>query len=308
MGIAARMNEHRVDYCCHAGKRIAVLHMMAPPVNAFSLALRRGLLEALQRARADESVAAVVLAGAGRGFSAGGDIREFGTPDAAAEPGLSSHFHVAIETLGKPVIATAHGFALGGGLETLLACHYRIAESDTRLGLPEVGLGTLPLSATQRLPRLIGILPALRMMVEATPGTAAQWADGPLFDAVVESGGALQAALRLATELIERPLDANALAQRLVRHRPWPDADLQQALIHAELWLHLRPHGAVARTAFAAIEAGVQAPDFDSGLAIARQFYDALMDGERIVQGRDRFLAGHASPAAEPENNKEWPT
>lgn len=289
------MTQARVEYTCEAQGRIAVLRMAAPPVNAFGMALRRELLGALQRAGADPDVAVVILAGAGRGFSAGGDIREFGTPDAAAEPGLSSHIHVAIETLDKPVIAMAHGFAMGGGLETLLACHYRIAETNTRLALPEVSLGTLALSATQRLPRLLGILPALRLMVEGTQHTARELACGPLFDEIVAADCGLDAARWLATRLLADPPAADALAQRLVRNRSWREADPERALTDAELWLALRQPDAAAQAAFQAIEAAVHSPCFDDGLAIARRLYDALMADERITRSRERFLA---SPAA----------
>ncbi|UXJ50176.1 enoyl-CoA hydratase/isomerase family protein [Pseudomonas citronellolis] len=297
------MTEARVEYIQEAQGRIAVLRMAAPPVNAFSLQLRRELLGALRRAGADDSVAVVVLAGAGRGFSAGGDIREFGTPNASAEPGLSSHIHVAIEGMGKPVIAVAHGFALGGGLETLLACHYRIAESDTRLGLPEVRLGTLPLSATQRLPRLLGILPALRMMVDGLQRGAQELADGPMFDCVVAAGCGLDAARQLAVQLIANPPGPAALTQRLVRNRPWPEVDLQRALIDAELWLALRKPDTVAQAVFQAIEAGVRCGHFEEGLAFARAIFDALMADERIPQERDRFLASASDSAAETDNS-----
>ncbi|WP_171049549.1 MULTISPECIES: enoyl-CoA hydratase/isomerase family protein [Pseudomonas] len=289
------MTQAQVEYTHEAQGRVAVLRMVAPPVNAFSLALRRELLCALQRAGADPLVAVVILTGAGRGFSAGGDIREFGTPDAAAEPGLSSHIHVTIEKLGKPVIALAHGFAMGGGLETLLACHYRIAETDTRLALPEVSLGTLALSATQRLPRLLGILPALRLMVEGTQQTARDHACGPLFHQVVAVDCGLDAARRLATQILADPPAADALAQRLVRNHPWREADPECALTDAELWLALRQPNVVAQAAFQAIEAAVLSPCFDDGLATARRLYDALMADERIIRSRERFLA---SPAA----------
>lgn len=289
------MTQAQVEYTHEAQGRVVVLRMAAPPVNAFSLALRRELLAALQRAGADQHVAVVILAGAGRGFSAGGDIREFGTPEAAAEPGLSSHIHVAIEKLGKPVIALAHGFAMGGGLETLLACHYRIAEADTRLALPEVGLGTLALSATQRLPRLLGILPALRLMVEGTQQTARELSCEPLFDQVVAADCGLDAARRLATRLLANPPAANALAQCLVRNRSWREADPELALIDAELWLALRQPDAAAQAAFQSIEAAVRSPCFDDGLAIARRLYDALMADERITRSRERFLAASAA-------------
>ena len=305
------MGEARVDYLYEAQGRLVVLRIDGPPVNAFGQSLRRALFDALLRARDDVRVEVVVLVGAGRGFSAGGDIREFGTSAASAEPGLSSHLHVAIEQMGKPVIAVAHGFAMGGGLETLLACHYRIAEGDTRLGFPEVGLGTLPLSARQRLPRLLGILPALRMVVEGEQRRARDFAETSMFDRIVAAGQGLSAARELAAELLSNPPGTAALTQRLVRNRPWPDADLQRSLTDADLWLTLRHPDVVARAAFKAVEASVRSVHFDAGLACARMLFDTLMADERIIRGRDEFLSPrpNSEPLTETDIiDKEWHT
>ncbi|MBL8590950.1 MAG: enoyl-CoA hydratase/isomerase family protein, partial [Methylobacteriaceae bacterium] len=134
-----------------------------PPVNAASHAVRAGLAKALEAARRDESIAAVVLACAGRTFIAGADIREFGQP--IAPPSLPEALD-AIEAFPKPVVAAIHGTALGGGLETALACHARIMAKDAQVGLPEVTLGIIPgAGGTQRLPRLIGLEAALNMIV-----------------------------------------------------------------------------------------------------------------------------------------------
>ena len=94
---------------------LAIITLCNPPVNSFSVSLRRTLLAALTRAKNDATIKAVILAGDGKGFSAGGDIKEFGTPDVTAEPRLTIDLHPFIETLGKPVVAALHGYALGGG-------------------------------------------------------------------------------------------------------------------------------------------------------------------------------------------------
>lgn len=281
--------------------QVAVLTLDGPPVNAFSLSMRRELHEALQWARDDETVGAVVLAASGRGLSAGGDIREFGTAAAAASPGLSSHLHVAIERMGKPVIAVVHGFALGGGLETVLACHYRIAEQDALLALPEVGLGTLPLSATQRLPRLLGVLPAFQFMLEGQRKPASAFMHTALFDQIVEPGQGLATACALAADLAAVALPPQDLEQRLVRHHPIPGVNPEQDLLDAG---RLLPRsGGVPQVLLQALEAAVRSEHFDAGMDCARRLFDQLMAGEDVLRNRDRFLGEPPgrSPHAEPK-------
>ena len=108
--------------------------------------------------RADPDVKAMVLIGSGRSFIAGADIRQFGRGPSTPPTGRR-HYNV-MDDGPKPVVAAIHGYALGGGLETALACHYRVAVPRARVGLPEVQIGILPgAGGTQRLPRLIGPRP-----------------------------------------------------------------------------------------------------------------------------------------------------
>lgn len=297
------MAETLVRYVRHGS--VVVLSMAGQPVNAFSLAMRSDLHEALLRAREDAEVGALVLTGFGRGFSAGGDVREFGTDAAAAPPGLSSHIHLAIERMGKPVIAAVHGFALGGGLETVLACHYRIAEEDALVALPEVSLGTLPLSATQRLPRLLGVLPALRFMVEGRRHPAADFTGTALFDQVVGPGQGLATACALASDLAAVPLSTTELEQRLVRHYPLPGVNSESELLDASLWLLLRQPDCATQSLLEALEAAVRSESFDAGLDRARVLYDKLMAGEEIHRARSRFLS--APPGRLPQVDQDEP-
>ncbi|MFV9650419.1 enoyl-CoA hydratase/isomerase family protein [Pseudomonas citrulli] len=284
--------------------QVAVLTLDGPPVNAFSLSMRRELHEALQWAREDEAVGVVVLAASGRGFSVGGDIREFGTAAAAAAaaPGLSSHLHVAIERMGKPVIAVVHGFALGGGLETVLACHYRIAEQDALLALPEVGLGTLPLSATQRLPRLLGVLAAYQFMFEEQRKPAPAFMHTALFDQVVEPGQGLAIACALAADLAAESLSPKDLDQRLVCHHPIPGVNPEQDLLDAG---RLLPQSdGVPQVLLQALEAAVRSENFNAGMDCARRLFDQLMAGDDILRNRDRFLGAPPgrSPHVDPKD------
>ncbi len=179
---------------------VLVLSLNNPPVNGLGLALRTGISNALDQAEADDTVTAVVIKGAGRMFSAGADITEFGTPRSLADPNLPS-VCLRIENSKKPVVAAIHGVAAGGGLETALSCHYRVASAKTRLGLPEVTLGIIPgAGGTQRLPRLTGVDAALKLITsgELAPASKAQ-ALGYV-DEVVD-GDPLEAALAAAERL-----------------------------------------------------------------------------------------------------------
>jgi 3-hydroxyacyl-CoA dehydrogenase len=141
---------------------VAVITIDNPPVNALSHAVREGLLKAVERFQGDSKAKAAVIAGAGRTFIAGADIKEFGKP--LADPQLP-HITNVIEASEKPVIAALHGTALGGGFEVALGCHYRVAVKGAKVGLPEVNLGILPgAGGTQRTPRLAGVEAAAEMI------------------------------------------------------------------------------------------------------------------------------------------------
>ena len=104
---------------------VAVITLNNPPVNGLGYATRVGITSGLEKANADPAVKAIVITGAGKAFSGGADIREFGTPKALQEPNLNSVI-LTIENSAKPVVAAIHSVAMGGGLELALGCHYRI--------------------------------------------------------------------------------------------------------------------------------------------------------------------------------------
>jgi 3-hydroxyacyl-CoA dehydrogenase len=177
---------------------VAVIEVNNPPVNALSQAVRAGLLAAVREADADAGTLAVVIRCQGRTFIAGADIAEFDQPP---QPPHLPEVTEAIENCSKPVIAAIHGTALGGGFEIALACHYRVATSDAKVGLPEVKLGLMPgAGGTQRLPRLIGVQRALQMIVEGEPAPAPQALEWGAIDEIADgdvSAAALEAAHRL---------------------------------------------------------------------------------------------------------------
>ena len=172
-----------------------------PPVNALGHAVRDGLARALDAALADDAVAAIVIACAGRTFFAGADITEFGKPPKA--PALSEVI-ATIENSPKPVIAALHGTALGGGFEVALGCHYRVALASAQVGLPEVGLGIIPgAGGTQRLPRIVGIAAALDVIIGGKRLKAGAAYELGIIDAVVDDP-LTEAAVAFAADLVAR--------------------------------------------------------------------------------------------------------
>ncbi len=146
---------------------IGIVTVDSPPVNALSAAVRGGILTCIKAAIADPAIKGIVLTCAGRTFIAGADITEFGKPP--KPPGLNEVL-AEMENSPKPIVAAIHGTALGGGLEVALACHFRVAVKEAKLGLPEVKLGLLPgAGGTQRLPRAVGPELAVKMIVGGDP-------------------------------------------------------------------------------------------------------------------------------------------
>ncbi len=179
------------DYQTHGS--VAVILLNNPPVNGLDYATRRDLVDAIDKGLADPAVAALVIAGAGRGFSAGADIREFDSPKFWQEPNLHTVIRI-LEASSKPVIAAIHGTCMGGGLELALGCNYRIAAKGTQIAFPEVKLGLIPgAGGTQRFPRLVGIESALNMIVSGDPVPADSLRATRLFDRIVEGDVAIAA-------------------------------------------------------------------------------------------------------------------
>lgn len=174
---------------------VAVLTLDRPPGNALTPALRAELLERLQAACDDPDIRAVVLRGAGAGFSAGLDLAEF---DAAPVPPSLCELCAAVEDAPKPVVAALHGSALGAGFELALAAHGRVAQRGTRISLPEVTLAMIPGGgATQRLPRLAGAQVSLELMLSGRAVAASDARLGRVFDRIVDDDP-LAAAIDLA--------------------------------------------------------------------------------------------------------------
>ena len=259
---------------------IAVITVDNPPVNALSAAVRDGLLAAVNEARADDSVRAMVLLGAGRTFIAGADIREFGKPRAGAP---LTEVNLAYENSPKPIVAALHGTALGGGLEVALCCHYRYAVPSAQVGLPEVKLGLIPgAGGTQRLPRLVGVEKALELI---TSGDFVRADRAEALGIVDEVGEDL---VEGAIAYAERLLAEGAPAKR-IRDLPLsPDPAVFEGYRTS---IARRARGFKAPWAcIDAIEAAT-AGDFEAGLAREAALFQEVHDSAESAAQRHVFFA-----------------
>lgn len=202
--------------------RVAVVYLDNPPLNLLTLQMTQRLIDLFSELEEDDGVRAVVIAGTGRkAFCAGADIKEFAAVrDDVVEKKLRKENEALarIEGLSKPVIAAMDGSALGGGCEIALSCDLRILAEDARIGLPEIKLGVFPGSGgLYRLPRIVGLSSALRMMYTGDLLTAREAHAIGLVDEVAEPGRALAAARELAARIARGPRHALAAIRAGVR-------------------------------------------------------------------------------------------
>ena len=268
---------------------VAVITMDKPPVNSLGAALRAGIADALDQANANVAVRAIVLTGTARAFSAGADVTEFGTPNAAREPNLRVVIAM-LEDSPKPVIGAIAGQCLGGGLELAMGCHFRVASADANLGLPEVKLGLLPgAGGTQRLPRLVGLETALNMVVSGNPVAAAKLAGTALVDQIVD-GDLVQGAIVFAQGVLDKGLP-------LRRAR---DLKVQDPQGQAFLQFARNTVGAMSKNfpapmkCLEAVAASLNKP-FDEGVRVEREGFLSLMASPESRALRHVFAAERAA-------------
>jgi len=186
---------------------VGIITVNYPPVNALGPGVAEGIKDCLTRGNTDPAIKAMILMGAGRSFIAGADIRGFGTNRPRLP--LGQRVYDVLDASEKPVIAAIHGYALGGGLEIALACHYRMAMPSAKVGLPEVLIGILPGGGgTQRLPRLIGAKAALDMIVTGRHVPAPEARKRGVIDELLpENADLLESAIAYAVRIMDvRPL------------------------------------------------------------------------------------------------------
>lgn len=266
---------------------VGVLTLNSPPVNALSANVREGLDIGIKKAIENNDVQAIVIICEGRTFIAGADISEFGK-----EPKGPSLFEVQdiMENSSKPLIAAIHGTALGGGLEVALTCHYRIAVKSAKCGLPEVNLGLLPgAGGTQRLPRLVGVEQALKMVTSGLHLPAEQCLQNGLIDKLANNDDLLNESISFAKKIIEenRPL-------KKVRDL---DEKVKAARGNDELFQNFRKSIERKTRGFLApeyniqcIEAAVNKP-FDEGIKVERDLFIKLISGNQSAAQRYFFFA-----------------
>jgi len=270
---------------------VAVITMNNPPVNGLGYATRCAIAEGVDKANADAAVKAIVVTGAGRAFSGGADIREFGSPKAVAEPNLLSLI-LQLESSAKPVVAALHSVVMGGGLELSLGCHYRVASPGAQIALPEVKIGLVPgAGGTQRLPRVLGVETALNMIVSGEPVKSEMLAAIPgqkLIDKMID-GDLLAGALAFAAQVADKrplPLVRNLKAAH-------PNADGYFAFARNTVKAMAKNFPAPAKCVDC-VEAAVKMK-FDDGMRFERDTFLALMLTPESKALRHAFLGERAA-------------
>ncbi len=258
---------------------IALVLIDNPPVNAGSQAVRRGLLERIERLDAIQDLVAAVIVGEGKTFVAGSDLREFGKP--LEEPQWPDVF-AAIERSRLPVIAAIHGAALGGGYELALACDWRVATADAVVGLPEINLGMIPgAGGTQRLPRLTGVAAAIEVITSGRHVSAEEALELGMVDAVTEddlisfaaSFAKSTGSVKRQTSMLELPADLDQeveLSARAARNRGRGRANVETAIETIRL---------------------AQTLPVAEALKVERQRFQSLREGEEAAALRYNFFA-----------------
>jgi enoyl-CoA hydratase/carnithine racemase len=234
---------------------IATIRLDRPPMNALNVLIQEEIRAAAHAVSADDEVRAVIVYGGEKVFAAGADIKEMATMSyvdmAARAPDLSSAFD-AVARIPKPVVAAVTGYALGGGCELALACDWRVAAQDAKLGQPEINLGIIPgAGGTQRLARLIGPARAKDLIFSGRMVPADEALRIGLVDSVVPAASVYSTARELVSRYVSGP-------------------------------------SAAIRAAKAAIDGGLSM-DLASGLAWETQLFASLFATEDQTEGMSAF-------------------
>ncbi len=260
---------------------IGIITVQNPPVNALSPEVAAAIEGAMSLLGNDPKIRAIVLIGGGRTFIAGADIKEFvrmasGSQD--RKVGLESLMN-SLENSSRPVICAIHGTALGGGLETAMACHYRIADPAARIGQPEVKLGLIPgAGGTQRLPRLAGLRAALSMCTTGEPVTASEALKLGIIDRLAE-GDLRACAVQFASEMASGSGSPRRTREMVVSQTDMAEGaeilSKQREKVRKEFRGRLAPLKAID-----AIEASLVMP-FEEGIRREAELFDECLISEQ---------------------------
>jgi len=265
---------------------VAVITIDNPPVNALGATVRKGVAECIGRAITDPRIKAIVLTGAGRCFSGGADIREFGQPPEL--PTLRDIIDMA-EQSPKLTVAAIHGTAYGGGLELPLGCHYRIGAPSAEMTLPEIKLGVIPgAGGTQRLPRLIGAERALEIILSGDPVGAGEAKKLGILDAIATDG-----LVASAVAFAEARVGDSSPLRRTSELKPSvpPDgffADQRRKIVRRARGLIAPGH------CIDAVECAFALP-FADGMKKEREYFVACRDSPQSKAQRHVFFAERAA-------------
>lgn len=259
---------------------IAIVTINNPPVNALSLALRKDLIDTVDKLENEQGVRAVVLCSLGNTFIAGADISEFGEPP---QPPMLPDVVLAIENASKPWIAAIGGDALGGGFEIVLGCHARIASSTARVGFPETRLGLIPgAGGTVRLARIAGVKAALDLTTSGQSISASQALALGMIDAVCDGNPLEQAfTAAVAFKSKEMPLAVSRMAAPSVEPEFWPS-------IEAEVRSRSKGESAPMK-AIECVRKGIEL-SFEDALALERKTFLELRNSEQSRALRHVFF------------------
>ncbi len=277
---------------------VVVITLNNPPVNGLGLATRTAFVAALAKAQLDSKIKAIVVTGAGKAFSGGADIKEFGSPKSLQEPNLLSLI-LACENSPKVIVAAVHTTCMGGGLELALGCHYRVMAPGCNVALPEVKLGLIPgAGGTQRLPRVLGVETALNMIVSGEPVKSEMLAMLPgqkLIDAMAQSPESL---IEEAVSMARAKADAHAkdksplpLVRNLPCRHPLGDAYFQFA---RNMVKGMSKNYPAPAKCVDAVEAATK-QKFDLGMATERDIFINLMWTPECRALRHLFIAERAA-------------
>ena len=284
------------------------------PLNPLGVNLRRHIWEALDKAEKDDSIGSVILYGGGSNFSAGADLSEFGQLKNAAPPNPEEgkkffpliELVPKIENFSKPVVAAISGNALGGGLEVAMSCHYRVTDGTGKFGLPEVHVGVIPgAGGTQRLPRLVGVVKALEMILTGKPINALKAKKLGLVDHVVASPASLIESAKQFGEWAEvMPLDDRRVGKKQIRESR---QELQMIFQGASSKLPpVQQGGEGVRAALEAVKACSLPIEQGSAIEL-QQFFKTLAGGQGIARRHAFFAVRKAQKMLGRISNKKHP-